>query len=121
MTDGIFLENLLIYFDKQAPIRSLSKVLATFIFVYECRDFIEITDHSKVTLSSVPVHKDIVGNCIADELPRARTELATSGTLQSIGILIASVEHSLVFLRSVTMSDRGYMENCQTLSKSKFR
>ena len=45
----------------------------------------EISKHSKVTLIWVPGHRDIVGNCIADEPARASTEFAVFNILHITG------------------------------------
>lgn len=66
LSDWIFPECLIIYFDIQAVIRSPTNILSTSILVYECRELLtEIWGLSNVTLSWVPKHTDIAENCIA--------------------------------------------------------
>ena len=72
-------------------IKCLSNVVSTFVLVHECRGFLrEISDHSMISLIWPPRYRNIVRNCIADELVRAGAELAIFVVLQCIGIPIAS-------------------------------
>ena len=88
----IFGENIYIFSDSQAAIKSLAGVSSTSILVNECRKSLdEIASHSNLKLYWVPGHCDITGNCEADELARSGTRLPTV-TFPLIGTPLATIK-----------------------------
>lgn len=66
------------------------------------RSINEILNYSKVSLSWVPGHRDIVGNCIVDEI--ARAVLAVSDALQGTGVRIATIRLRIVLFFKWSLS-----------------
>ena len=75
-----------IFTDSKAALSSLSGVYTTSKIVRECRMSLEeIASHSNVTLTWVPGHRDIYGNCVADSLARAGAGQNHHGHICDIG------------------------------------
>ena len=84
--NGISNKDIRILTDSKAAISSLTGVYTTSRIVQECRlSLEEIARHSLVTLTWVPGHGDIYGNCEADRLARAGANLNQYGYNDDIG------------------------------------
>ena len=80
-----------IFSDSQAAIKSLESIFLNSKTALSCRKSLnEMAEQFKIHLIWVPGHRDIPGNCKADELARLGTTLQIPGSLESVGMPLAS-------------------------------
>jgi len=66
--------DILIFSDSQAALRALDSYTTSSKTISECRkSLIEMATHLRINLICVPGHRNIEGNCIANELARQGT------------------------------------------------
>lgn len=77
LQSGLESNEISILSDSQAVIKSLNSVYLTSKAAIQCREALnELATKVRVNVVWVPGHRDITGNCMADELARAGTKLA---------------------------------------------
>ena len=82
--------------DSQAAIKSLESCSFTSKAALNCRlSLMEMTEQFNIHLCWVPGHRDIPGNCRADELARQGTTLRILSDRQSLGMPLATCKHLL--------------------------
>jgi len=66
--------DIFIFSDSQAAVRALDSYTTNSKTISECRKYLnEMATHLRINLIWVPGHRNIEGNCIADELARQGT------------------------------------------------
>ena len=86
-----FSKPICIFSDSQAAIKSLGNILSHSKTVIACRRSLqEIANHVPLHLIWVPGHRDISGNCIADELAREGTNLPLLQEREHFGIPLST-------------------------------
>jgi len=80
-----------IYSDSQAAIKSIYSTNTNFRTIADCRRSLhEMPNQFTISLIWVPGHRDIVGNCIADELARQGTTKPLLPGEENVGIPMAT-------------------------------
>ena len=80
-----------IFTDSQAAIKSLNSPTIRSKTVRDCLTALaEVSDYFQIKIAWVPGHSDIPGNCMADELARAGTNLMVRSEQEHLSIPIAS-------------------------------
>lgn len=80
-----------IFSDSQAALKSLASVSTKSITVQNCQMSLrEMSNQFNIHLSWVPGHRDIPGNCMADELAKKGTTTSLRSEWNNIGVPIAT-------------------------------
>jgi len=90
-TDMISIDNINIFSDSQAAIKSLGSTSFNSKIAIECRRSLdEMAEQFNINLIWVPGHTDVEGNCIADDLAREGTTIQILPEKERIGIPLAT-------------------------------
>jgi ribonuclease HI len=80
-----------IYSDSQAAVKSLGSMFLNTITAQNCRASLnEMAKQFKIRLIWVPGHRNILGNCRADQLARLGTTLQVPARLECVGVPLAT-------------------------------
>ena len=111
-------KDICIFSDSQAAIKSLDGVSTNSRTAHDCRSsLLEMAQQFNIHLCWVPGHRDIAGNCMADELAKKGTTLPISPEKELIGIPIATCKLMLKETTSRTTSIRW--DNIPTCTATK--
>jgi len=98
--------DIFIFSDSQAPLRALDSYTTNSKTISECRKSLtEMTTHLRINLIWVPGHRNIKGNCIADELARQGTTADILRDKDTVGMPMATCKLHLR-QRLYTLSNR---------------
>ncbi|XP_044248539.1 uncharacterized protein [Drosophila takahashii] len=105
-----------IFSDSQAALRALDSYSTNSLTISECRKSLnEMATHLRISLIWVPGHRNIEGNCIADELARQGTTTDILRDKDTVGMPIATCK-LLLKQRLYTLSNNHWntISTCHT-------
>ncbi|XP_070075503.1 uncharacterized protein [Drosophila takahashii] len=108
--------DIFIFSDSQAALRALDSYSTNSLTISECRKSLnEMATHLRISLIWVPGHRNIEGNCIADELARQGTTTDILRDKDTVGMPIATCK-LLLKQRLYTLSNNRWntIPTCHT-------